>query len=163
MNDCIAKDYYDGVPYAFKYPSVDNIINTVQKLGSDVLLSKIDVSRAFRNLRVDPSDFDVLGNKWQGNSYLHISIPMGIKMGSALCQRTAYVISDVMTSCDVRTYNYIDDIICIHKCQSADAEFDTLYSLFEFLGVPVNPNKVVQPCRSLPCMGIEVDLDMHLI
>ena len=97
MNDCIAKDYYDGASYTLKYPSVDNIINTVQELGPDVLLSKIDVSRAFRNLHVDPGDFDVLGIKWQGNSYLDISIPMGIKMGSALCQRTTDVIPHVMT------------------------------------------------------------------
>ena len=161
VNDCIAKDYYDGVPYMLKYPSVDNIINAVQELGPDVLLSKIDVSRAFRNLRVDPGDFDVLGMKWQGNSYLDISMPMGIKMGSALCQRTTDVIRHVMTSRDVRMYNYIDDVICIHKRHNADAEFDVLHSLFEFLGVPVNPKKVVRPCRSLTCMGIEVDLDMR--
>ena len=117
------------------------------------MLSKIDVSRAFRNLRVDPGDFDVLGIKWQGNSYLDISIPMGIKMGSALCQRTTDVIRHVMMSRDIRTYNYIDDIICIRKRHNADAKFDTLFSLFEFLGVPVNPNKVVRPCKCFNMHG----------
>ena len=138
-------------------------MGAVHELGPDVLLSKIDVSRAFRNLRVDPGDYDVLGVKWQGDSYLDISLPMGIKMGSALCQRTTNVIRHVMTLRDVRTYNYIDDITCIHKRQNSDAEFDTLFSLFEFLGVPVNPNKVVRPSRTLTCMGIEVDLDLQQI
>ena len=75
------------------------------------------------------------------------------------CQRTTNVIRHVMTSRDVRTYNYIDDIICIHKRHNADTEFGTLFSLFEFLGVPVNPSKVVCLSRSLTCMGIEVDLE----
>ena len=130
MNDCIVKDYYDGEPYALKYPSVESIINAVQELGPDILLSKIDVSRAFRNLRVDPGDFGILGIKWQENFYLDISIPMGIKMGSALCQRTTNVLRHIMTSRDVRMHNCLDDIICIHKHQNANAEFDTLFSLF---------------------------------
>ena len=46
---------------------------------SDVLLSKIDVSRAFRNLCTDLSDFDLLGLSWGGKSYIDISIPMGMK------------------------------------------------------------------------------------
>ena len=65
-----------------------------------------------------------------------------------------------MASRGVKTFNYIDDIICIHRCQKADAEFKTLYSLFEFLGIPIKPKKVVPPSRSLICMGIKVDLDI---
>ena len=156
----IVKDCYDGEPYALKYLSVDSIINAVQELDPDILLSKINVSRAFRNLRVDPGDFDVLGIKWQGNSYLGISISMGIKMGSALCQCTTDVICHVVTSRDVRTYN---GIICIHKRHNADAEFDTLFLLFKCLGVPVNPSKVVYSSRSLTCLGIEADLDLQQI
>ena len=103
VNDHIANVCYDGALYELKYPSLDNIGGAIEDMGPDVLLSKIDVSRAFRNLRVDPYDFDVLGLKWKGMSYLDISVPMGLKMGSALCHRT----TDVMTSRNVRIYNYI--------------------------------------------------------
>ena len=65
-----------------------DIVKAVQELGNEVLLSKIDVSRAFRNLRVDPFEYDALGLSWDGKSYIDISIPMGMKTGSALCQRT---------------------------------------------------------------------------
>ena len=159
VNDRIGHDVYDGSAFTLKYPSVDTIVDAIHDLGPDVLLSKIDVSRAFRNLRVDPSDFDLLGLSWKGMSYLDLSVPMGMKTGSALCQRTTDVLRHVMASRGVRTFNYIDDVICIHRHQTADTEFKTLYSLFEFLGVPINPNKVVHPSRSLTCMGIIVDLD----
>ena len=78
---------------------------------------------------------------------------MGMKTGSALCQRTTNVIRHIMTS------NYIDDIICVHKRQNATAEFDLLFFLFEFLGVSVNPKKLVSPSRTLTCMGIGVNVD----
>ena len=113
----------------------------------------------FRNLRVDPSDYDLLGLKWKGNLYLDISIPMGMCTRSALCQRTTNVIQYIMASKGIIVRNYIDDIIAIHPRQRAKEDFDTLYSLFEFLRVPINPKKVVSPTRVLTCMGICVDVD----
>ena len=56
-------------------------------------------------------------------------------------------------------FNYIDDKIMIHKRHSAQAEFDVALSLFEFLGIPVNPKKVVPPSRVLTCIGICIDID----
>ena len=66
VNDRISNAIYDGANFQLKYPSVDNIVEAIHELGPDVLLSKIDVSRAFRNLRVDPADFDLLGLSWKG-------------------------------------------------------------------------------------------------
>ena len=128
-------------------------------MDPDILLSKIDVSSAFRNLRIDPRDFDILGLKWKDSSYLDISVAMGLKMGSVLCQRTTDVLRHIMTSCNVRTFNYIDEVICMHQRQKNDAEFQTLFNLFEFLGIPINPKKLVKPSKSLTCMGINVNLE----
>ena len=159
VNDAITNEVYDGVPFKLKYPTVENIVTAIEQFDSDVLLSKIDVSRAFRNLRTDPGDFDLLGLSWNGKAYLDISIPMGLKSGSALCQRTTDVIRHIMTSQGVATYNYIEDVICIHKRPNANAEFELLFSLFEFLGVPINPKKVVPPSKTLTCMGIDVNVE----
>ena len=78
VNDYISNEVDDGVAYTLKYPSVEDIVDTIDHWGADVLLSKIDVSRAFRNLRVDLSDYDLLGLKQKGKSYLNIVIPMGM-------------------------------------------------------------------------------------
>ena len=84
---------------------------------------------------------------------------MGMRTGSALCQRTTDVIRHIMCSKGLDVYNYIDDVICVHRCKNAVAEFQLLYSLFEYLGLPINPKKVVAPARSLTCMGIVLDVD----
>ena len=143
VNDHISNEIYDGVPYILKYPSAEDIVDAIDHLGGDVMLSKIDVSRAFRNLHVDPLDYDLLGLKWKANSYLDISVPMGMRTGSVLCQRTTDIIQYFMASKGVIIRNYIDDVIAIHPRHQAEHEFNTLYSLFEFLGVPINPKKVV--------------------
>ena len=44
LNDRISNTHYDGVDFTLKYPSVEDIVNTVQDLSNDVLLSKIDIS-----------------------------------------------------------------------------------------------------------------------
>ena len=159
VNDNISATTYDGTEFELKYPTVDDIVGAIKALNSNALLSKIDISRAFRNLRVDPHDFDLLGLKWGQKSYLDLSVPMGLKTGSAMCQRTTDVIRHVMRSKNIDVYNYLDDLICVHKIGNASAEFETLYTLFEFLGLPINPKKVVPPTRALTCMGILIDID----
>ena len=91
--------------------------------------------------------------------FLNINVPMGIHTDNALCQRTMDVIQHIMRSKVLDVYNYIDDIICIHRHENADAEFHLLYSLFEYLGLPISLKKIVAPARALTCMGIVLEVD----
>ena len=145
MNNAGSSSTYDAVLFELKYPSIDHIVDANGQSDTEVLLSKTDVSRAFRNLCVDPRDYNLLGMQRNGSSYLDISVPMGLKTGSALCQHTTDILCYILKSKDVNIYNYIDDVICMHKACHADAEFDMMHSLFEFLGIPIDPKKVVWP------------------
>ena len=106
VNDNISAVNYDGIEFELKYLSVDNIVDAITTLNSNALPSKIDISRAFLNLRVDPHDFDLLGLKWRHESYLDLSVPMGLKTGSAMCQQVTDVIRHVMHSKNIDVYNY---------------------------------------------------------
>ena len=88
-----------------------------------------------------------------------VSVPMGMKMGRALCHRTTDILRCTMASLNVNVYSYVDDIICVHQRHNVKHEFRALYSLFEFLGLPINPKKLCPPSRSLTCMGIDVNVD----
>ena len=48
--------YMDTI-YKLQYPIVDNITDTLKSLGPDAVLFKIDLSRAFKQLLIDPSDY----------------------------------------------------------------------------------------------------------
>ena len=73
--------YLDTV-YKLQYPTVDNITETLRKLGEDAVLYKIDLSRAFRQLCIDPSDFNLLCLKWRGLYYSDQYCPFGHRSGS---------------------------------------------------------------------------------
>ena len=49
---------------------MDDIVAKILKTPGDVYLSKIDVARAFRNLRVDPVDTLKSGIHWQGKYFI---------------------------------------------------------------------------------------------
>ena len=60
LNDNVAKTNFDNRPFSLKLATVDDIVQEILALHSP-LIFKIDVSRAFRNLRVDPVDVLKLG------------------------------------------------------------------------------------------------------
>ena len=61
VNAGIDKNSYLGKVFALMFPSVDHITAELTRLGTAAHLFKIDVSRAFRHVKLDPSDYDLLG------------------------------------------------------------------------------------------------------
>ena len=65
VNDHIDKNKFDGYNFTLKLPTIDHI-TTAMKQFNDPVIGKIDISRAFRNLRVDPRDAMKIGISWGG-------------------------------------------------------------------------------------------------
>ena len=61
VNAGVKKNSYFGTYFDLKYPSIDHIVKKLKALGTGALLYKVDISRAFRHLRIDPGDIDLLG------------------------------------------------------------------------------------------------------
>ena len=145
------------------YPTIDNIMDEIAKVGEDVLLYKLDISRAFRNLRIDPRDYGVMGLQWDHNYYVDVSVAFGYKHGSAQMQRLRDTIRHVMTSQRYAVFPYIDDIIGVQSAVDAQRAFDTLKALVDNLGLPINPKKLVSPAKQVICMGILIDVENNIL
>ena len=79
VNVGVAKNKYLGTYFELRYPSIDNIVQAVKEVGPSTLMLKIDISRAFRHLKIDPGDLDLLGlchNKY----FIDGSLPLGSGM-----------------------------------------------------------------------------------
>ena len=61
VNHGVQKNKYLQAYYQLSYPSVDHIVDHLKRLGLGALIYKVDISRAFRHLRIDPGDLDLLG------------------------------------------------------------------------------------------------------
>ena len=61
VNSHVDANRFDASPFILKFPTVDDIADDIIKSTEDTVLFKVDVARAFRNLRVDPADSLKLG------------------------------------------------------------------------------------------------------
>ena len=75
---------------------------------------KIDISRAFRQIKVYPDDIDLLGIKFDHNFYIDQSILLGFYHGSQIFQHCMDAIRYIKAQHGFHTFNnYIDDLIYI--------------------------------------------------
>ena len=99
-------DTFDKIEFQLKYPTIDNVIHKLRVMGSNSLLFKIDLQRAFRNFRIDPGDYHVLGLQWRGMTYLDVALPFGFKQAASSCQMATdaitYLISEYLDYCLLR-------------------------------------------------------------
>ena len=81
VNNGVQSDKYLGTPFLLTLPTIDNITNQVKKLGKGCHLYKIDLSRAFRHVKLDPNDYNLLGLKLN-NLYIDSCLPFGFRHSS---------------------------------------------------------------------------------
>ena len=149
---------YDGVNYILRYPSLDIIQRRILHLGHSAMIYKIDISRAFRNLPVDPGDAHLLGLNFNDKYYVDLAIPFGYIHGSACCQRVTDAIRFICFKHGYWLFNYCDDLIGIELPSRVKAAFDFTSTLIEQLGFPINLDKLVAPAGIVTCIGIEVSV-----
>ena len=115
VNAGIDKNSYLDSDFVLTFPTVDDITNELVKLGPGAHIYKVDVSRAFRHVKVDPGDFDLLGHEWDGH-YVDTCVPFGTRHGSQFFQRLSDGITYIMCQEDFTIIDYIDDYIGMGVC-----------------------------------------------
>ena len=90
------------------------------------MLYKVDISRVFRHVKIDPKDYDLLGLRHL-DCYLDTCLPFGYRHGSSLYQCLSDAVRYIMRQ-DYDVINYIDDILGIDLPSRIDASFDALRS-----------------------------------
>ena len=157
VNHGVSKNTYLDTYFTLHYPSVDHIRQTIRDLGPNAILYKIDISRAFRHLRIDPGDLDLLGF-YHNNYYFDGSFAFGYRHGSVFFQRCSDAIRYIMKNQGFPTmFNYIDDLIHVRLPHEIDQSFKFLQHLLRDLGLEVSSNKLVAPTTQITCLGILVD------
>ena len=55
-----------GTEFNLSFPAIDELMEQIVRVGRGAHIYKVDVSCAFRHLKIDPGDYDLLGLNWQG-------------------------------------------------------------------------------------------------
>ena len=86
------------------YPSIDQITQKLKVLGPGAMLFKLDISRAFRHIRIDSGDIDLLGIQHNG---AYIDALFGFRHCSMFFQRCSDVIRHIMRQHGFHIYGII--------------------------------------------------------
>ena len=159
VNSGVPKDKYLGSYFELKYPSVDDILHSLKQLGPNALLYTIDISRAFRHIRIDPGDLDLLGLK-HGDYYIDGTLPFGCRHGSVFFQcctdAVRYIMKEKFNYPNL--YNYIDDLIYTGLPDNMHGSYNTLMTLLHELGLEISISKLIEPTSVAVCLGIEINM-----
>ena len=127
VNSCVPSNVYDDVPFILKYPTIDQVVERIKLVGPSALLYKVNLERAFRNLRIDPYDYPLLGLQWDMGVYVEVSVLFGVKFGAVACQ----MCTDALTLRTQKLWliNYLDDYVGVAPPQLANNHFLSLVNL----------------------------------
>ena len=157
VNAGVKKNFYLGAYFDLKYPSIDHVVKQLKILGTGSLLYKVDISRAFRHLRIDPGDIDLLGI-YHNNLFLDGSLPFGFRLGSGFFEKCSDAIRYMMSQAGHNgLMNYIDDLLYVGTPSNIWQLYHDLLQLLQDLGLDVSQNKLVPPSTQVICLGILVD------
>ena len=157
VNSGIDKDSYLGTEFNLTFPTIHHIVNEVKQAGRGCHVFKVDVSRAFRHVKVDPGDLDLLGLEWKGASYLDTCVPFGMRHGMQIFQRVSDAVRYMMRRRGHTVLNYVDDFLGVGASRVARHSFDALQELMPQLGLDISVKKLTPPSTIAVCLGIQIN------
>ena len=156
VNMGVDKNSYLGSEFSLTFPTIDDITKELVNIGPGCHIYKTDVSRAFRHLKIDPGDYDLLGLRWDA-AFFDTCLPFGSRHGSQNFQRVSDAVRYALHCHGYRVTNYIDDFVGYGTPDVARRSYDYLRNIIERLGLTISEKKLVAPTTSAVCLGVLID------
>ena len=151
---------------AVSYEDLDVVIDLIVKNGRGCYIGKVDIESAFRIIPIHPSDYWLLGLKFQGLIYYDKRLPMGASISCSTFEELSKAIQWLLANGFAKQSDWshiLDDFIAIAK-SSVDCglSLERLIWLCKQLGIPVNHDKTVWPSTKVEVHGVEVDTNLMI-
>jgi hypothetical protein len=163
VNSVTQINKYLDIDYSLTLPTVDHICEVINTIQGEARLFKIDLARAFRQLKVDPADIYNLGIRVGNDIYLDSAVPFGWRTGTGACQRVTDCIRYLLNRQGIQIINYIDDFIGVSPVSDAINHFNITKNLLADLNFQISEEKTVAPSAKVTCLGIDIDCDKGIL
>ena len=153
-------DFISKTEYSVKYSKFDDAVDLVRANGRGSFMGKLDIKHAFRLCPVHPTDWRLLGYRFEGRYYMDIVLPFGLRSSPFIFNQFADALAWILTVIYDLTgvIHYLDDFFnssaTAEECSRA---MDIIKAVFSDIGVPLAPNKIVGPSTCITYLGIEID------
>lgn len=153
INKETAPDYIEyNLPRLYDF--TDNLLNTPK-----AFMWKCDLRRAYRQMRLCPLSYPLLGIIHAGKYYIDICPSFGCRTSGGAQQRASSAVCFIFkqqTGADILAY--VDDFISYAPTrEKAQHEFKIFHQICELLGLQLSPEKSVPPCQNIDWLGFNVD------
>ena len=155
VNDGIPSEcYIDGLGI-IRLPTTDYMEGRLLELGKGAFMYKTDLARGYRQLRVDPLDWPLLGFKHRGSYYMDVCPPFGLRTAAMCMQRTSQAITYIHGKRGFYSRPYLDDFRGAERTeQRAGEALGALQGVMRALGVREAEHKICPPTREMIWLGI---------
>ena len=157
VNYGIPRDTYLGVPYKLHLPSAQDLRGLIVSQGQGCHLWSVDFQRGYRQLRVCPMDWPLLGIAWNGAFYFDMAVPFGIRWGAMYMQRTTSAVTRLAGHEAIPCIAYIDDVASAQSPGDAIRGKRRFQSLLVELGLQENISKGSEPSTRMTWLGVDFD------
>ena len=155
VNNGIDKDLYLGKTHDMHLPTIDLMEKEILQCGKGCYLYKTDLSRGYRQLRVDPIDWPLLGFKYEESYFMDICPPFGLRSAAMMMQRTSEAVAFIQDKEGHKVFPYIDDFGGAKKSKHmAGVALGSLQESLVGLGLDEAKHKVCLPSQIMVWLGI---------
>ena len=141
-------------------PTPDELAQAILSAPPTAYVFSIDLSRAYRQLRIDPQEWPLLGLFWRDKYYFDRALAFGGRWHAAACQRVTKALQQFLASQNIPIWPYLDDIAGIGDTrQQALDRCRTLRELMQDLGLHEARHKAIEPTRNMIWVGICFNID----
>jgi hypothetical protein len=162
INEGISKE-----EFSVQYSHFDEAVDLVNEAGRGCLMSKLDIKHAYRLLPVRPDQWHQLCYHWEGNYYVDLVLPFGMRSSAGIFNKFASLVKWVIKNeygIDA-IINYSDDFFLV-SCPSmaaASKDLATVIAAFNDMGIPLAEDKVEGPSTCIIYLGIMINSSLMIM
>ena len=157
INDGIDKDQYLGQYSKLTLPSLDQLVQRIMSCKSHCKLFKVDLSHGYKQMFIDPVDFEKMGFTFDGKYFFDCTLSMGSRSSTRCCQRVTSTVVFIFVNWGYLAINYLDDLGGAQEEETADLAYDTLRRLLVQFGLTEAASKSCPPSFIMIFLGVEVN------
>lgn len=164
INATIYKNVLFGTEVNHTLPTVTHAIDAIKANDFKVTLASIDLERAYRNFRTDPSDWPLTCIQHSNKYYVDTALPFGSRVSSLYMQRVADFIHRAMAQKGINILVYLDDgLIITPQGSDPHTQLWEVIKTIRALGLPLAYDKIQEPSHRCRFLGIIIDLKLKQV
>jgi len=145
INDFVSKDTYLDNKVELIFPRIDDFVALIKAKGPGCMMFKLDLRRAYRQISICPSSYNLVGFTWKRHIFFDTVLSMGLRSAAHICQRVTNAFAFMMFKFGFCVCNYLDDFCGVEKKEVVNFAFMLLRELFIRSGIDEALEKACAP------------------